>query len=140
VVLTQAGWTETVCSQLMARSIYFIDHHDIDGFVGLFDEKGSLTVRNERHVGHDDIRRFMQSRDPERITRHIIGAPAILIDGDSVRGVAYFALYEGRKVGETAPIAPPHLVGEFHQEYREAADGWRLLSHRAMRVFDGGAR
>lgn len=130
---------EATCSQLMARTIFYVDRHDIEAFVGLFDAKGILKARDLHHTGHEAIRSFMHGRDPARITRHVLGTPCIIVDGEQARGIAYFTLYEGRDGAALPPVALPVSVGEFHQEYRIGPSGWRVTSHQSVRVFSGHA-
>lgn len=130
---------EEQCRRLMARTFYFADHHDTDGFVGLFASDGRAVFRGVTAVGIDEIRASFLQRDPERVTRHHLGFPHIeVIDADTARGVGTFVIYDGRHSGDSAvlPLTAPVSLGEIQQTFLRTAEGWRIATHKSVRVFE----
>ncbi len=129
---------EQACAKLLVRSSYLADRHDIEGFLGLFSADAVLELRGETFRGIHAIREFMQRRDPNRVTRHIVSPPVIEIsDAQRASGVAFFALYDGVNPAAEAmpPVRVPATIGEFRQSYQRHGDRWLIRSYTAVAIF-----
>lgn len=129
---------EAACAKLMVRAMLLADRHEVESFVRLFHADASVERRGEVLTGLAAITRFMALRDTQRITCHVLSPPCIdVIDSQNAQGVAYFTLYEGRAQSgsKVAPLQLPVTVGEVQQTYRKGQDGWRIQSHRSVRIF-----
>ncbi len=129
---------EAACARLLIRSAYCADRHDIEGYLALFSFDAVLHVRGKLFRGLDGIRGFLQGRDPNRVTRHVLAPPIIQIaDDQQASGLAYFTLFDGINPvpGEALPARLPATIGEFKQAYRRESDRWAICSHESIGIF-----
>lgn len=132
---------ELACAGVTTAWTHGVDNHDIDAILGLFAEDAVLHWRTgEPMTGHEMIRQVLLSRDPARVTRHVIAPPFVrLVGPDEAKGVTNFVLYDGTRSGADAPdvlpVALPATIGEFHQSYRRTAQGWLISEHRSVAIF-----
>jgi hypothetical protein len=127
------------CARLMIAWGHHLDRFHYDEALALFTEDGVLQgPAGKPAVGLEAIRRGLERRDVNRITRHVLSPPHIRLTGpDEAVGVADYILYEARR-GEAPPpfpIAPALSVGEFRQTYRRTADGWRIANLSSISTF-----
>lgn len=128
---------ENECARMMAASAICLDRHDIEGFLAILDEGAVLEGRGRKHVGREAIRQALQGRDPKRLSRHLLSLPHIVITGSEGTGISYYTLYAARAAEQPPKVGGPVAIGEFQQTYRETREGWRVVHHRSVRVFDG---
>ena len=132
---------EAACAALMSRASYYADMHRIDDFVALFADDGRLEVRGERFIGAEAIRGFMDHRNRNRVTCHVLAPPIIdFATAEEGQGIALFTLFDAiDAVGERPlPMTLPAAVGEFRQSYRKHAGQWRVESHESVVTFRRG--
>jgi hypothetical protein len=129
---------ELACARLMLRASHHADLHQIDAFVALFAKDGWVDRMGDRFTGPAEIRRFMENRKRERVTRHVIAPPIIEFAGpDEAQGGALFTLYDAIAGDDQAvmPVALPATVGEFRQTYRKRDGDWKITSHASIATF-----
>jgi ketosteroid isomerase-like protein len=132
---------QLACARLTSLWTHYIDRHDIEAAVALFADDGILHSRTGAVLkGHDAIRTGLSKRDSNRVTRHVLAPPTVQLTGpDTAEGIAEYILFDAYKDQhpgkDPLPIESPVGVGEFHQTYRRATDGWQITSHNGASVF-----
>ena len=131
---------EQACLRLMAAYCITADHHDCEGWVGLFCEDGTWTQpTGEKRQGHDTLRTFFKGRPVNKLSRHVsTSALVTVIDEDHATGVSYALVLRGSQELDgpvEAPVDCMTALVEYHDEFRRTPDGWRFQSRRGQTVF-----
>ncbi len=131
------------CQRLVTAFAVHVDGGQGEKAVELFAADGSFERKGERLNGQGEIRAAMQKRSPQVVTRHLQSPSFIELQGaDRATGVTYFQLFrhtwpEGEKVG-VGPLDGAEVIGEYHDEFRRTAAGWRIHARVAKGVFRRG--
>ncbi len=128
------------CQRLVTAFAVFVDSGQGERVVQLFTPDATFERRGERLEGHEQIRAAQTKRSPSNVTRHLCAPSHIELQGpDRATGITYFQLYrhvwpDGEAVG-VGPLNPPEVIGQYHDEFRKTADGWRIHARVAKGVF-----
>lgn len=141
--MEQAGRlaAEWACRRLAAEFAIFIDQRRYDEFVGLFCADALYKPRQTAYVGHDGIRRYLDSRPGNRISRHLISNHVVNVSDDlaSATGycnLVYFAHEGDEDPTRTAAAVQPVAIGDYHDTYKRTEAGWLISSRIGHIVFD----
>jgi ketosteroid isomerase-like protein len=134
---------ESACRDLAVRSFVLIDSRDWEPLAGLYAEDAVFTrptSPNEPIEGRAAILAQYQIRPPTKITRHVVANTLIDVQGgDKATGLLYVLLITGTAETDapTLPITadPVQFVGEFRDEYKLTAEGWRIARRTGSMVF-----
>jgi 3-phenylpropionate/cinnamic acid dioxygenase small subunit len=83
--------------QTLARYAQRNDARDVEGWCAVFTEDARFTTQQGEFVGQAALRAFIEglyASRPTRRTRHINGAPAIVVDGDVATADSDVIFYE----------------------------------------------
>lgn len=128
------------CQRLVTAFARFVDSGQGERVVQLFTPDATFERRGERLQGHAQIRAAQARRSPQVVTRHCCAPSHIELAGPGhATGVTCFQLYrhtwpDGEPVG-VGPLNPPEVIGEYHDEFRRTADGWRIHARVARGIF-----
>ncbi len=116
----------------------YVDTRDYEKLIALFTPDGVLDRRGELVVGPDAIRGMMDARPPELRTRHICTNIEITPTGDpTAEGLTVFTLYRGQEKNAAEPVelTGPAFVGEYKDQFRKTAEGWRIARREVRLIF-----
>ena len=74
---------------------------------------------------------------PPNKTRHFVTATDFTeITSNSAKGITYYTLYlyDG-DAGTPYPLEGPFVLGEYHEEFFNTGDGWKIKSREARIIF-----
>ncbi|MBC2778939.1 nuclear transport factor 2 family protein [Parasphingopyxis marina] len=134
---------ERSCERLQARYAQTADNGDIEGFVELFVENGSVEVPEHRaFVGHASIRESIRALAATGLTmRHVITNRLVtVIDETHAQGSCYLTVYNSDAEPDASGIRPaglPATIGEYADRFTKTDAGWRFQSRVLKRVFRG---
>lgn len=132
---------EAACIKLQHLYCMTADRNDVEGFVALFTEDGSITVpEHPAFVGHAAIRAAMQALADTGITnRHVTTNTIINVeDAATASGLCYLTVYASAEAPDAQGFRPldlPSTVGEYEDQFQASAQGWRFKSRKLTRVF-----
>jgi len=134
---------------LVQRTATLLDEEKFDEWIGLFDPNGTY----ELSAYSTEIRRWMtwqlsdrdalakmlgevdeHVRDPAR-RRHVVGLPAVEIDGGEGRATSSFSLFRTTPDGQSSL----YMVGCYEDRVVKRGDEWCYVSHKVVadtRVLD----
>lgn len=137
---------ERCCNRLVTAYARATDLGEGAAAAALFTQDGQLDMPGGRSFrGREEIARRIAEQPPQQVSRHVITNIAIEPhSADRATGVLYLTMYRGQRPepGGTAALDGPYLVGEYEDEYRRTAEGWRIARRRLDTIFrrnvDGG--
>lgn len=130
--------TQAACASLMQRWTWYLDQAQYSLATGLFAVDGEFHSQSGAVLkGTDAIGALLASRDPRRVTFHLLGPPLVfMIDPETTGGIGRFSIHEAfREENEETSVlslADTLAIGEFHQNYRLIDGAWRIVSHRSV--------
>lgn len=134
---------ERDCERLQVRYALAADTGDVEAFVGLFAENGSVEVpEHPAFVGHEAIRDSIRALAATVITmRHIITNRLVtVIDENQAEGICYLTVYNSDAEPDAQGMRPaglPATIGEYTDQFVKTDTGWRFQSRVLQRVFRG---
>ncbi len=138
---------EAACRALVLQGADAVDRGDAQGFAALFVPDGTL-VRPDGSVlqGRAAIAHTYASRDPDRLTQHLVCNQQVSVDlqAGTAQARSKVLLWTGRHSSPSTPQGRPadatSQVGEFVDELEHTPEGWRIRSRRAQFIlYRGGA-
>ena len=128
------------CRELVLRAAAAADANDPAALASLFTDDAVLVRPNAEPLrGREAIRQAYAQRAPDRITRHLVSNSLVTALSPleaSVRSLVL--LWTGQGSDEAGPQGRPaharQLVGEFDDELRLTAEGWRIARRVARFV------
>ncbi|TWT14096.1 nuclear transport factor 2 family protein [Reyranella sp. CPCC 100927] len=130
------------CQKLAIDFARHVDQRNVEGAVGVFAEDATFERRGEVLRGHAAIRAAQLARSKTLVTRHVCANIAIdVVDGERATGAVSFVLFRhdhaeaGTDASKPAPLSGPEMVGEYIDEYRRTAAGWRIAKRVAKAAF-----
>jgi SnoaL-like domain len=128
---------ERACERLIVDYARFVDFGEASRIAELFTEDGVWESEGLRMEGRSAIREGFARREGvrRRVSRHACTNVAVdVISADEARGLCYLINYrfdrrEGDDPAAPAPAGAPKYVGEYHDRFVRAAEGWRF-AHR----------
>jgi SnoaL-like protein len=115
---------ERACERLILDFAYFSDHRKYESLGALFTVDGTMTRPSGVILaGRDAIVTSYQATPADRVTRHVCTNIRIDVESaDRARATTYAVVYSNN--------GNPR-VGEFEDEFRRTAEGWRIVSRIA---------
>lgn len=133
------------CERLAVAYAAAVDGGDADAAAACFVADGVLEMPGGRRFdGRDAIAQRVRDQSADQVSRHVLSNFALRLTGDGrVAGRCLLTLYRATRTAPgPLPLHGPYLVGEYDDEYRRTADGWRLARRTLRTVFrraEGGA-
>ena len=131
---TEQHSVQRACEALVTRYTHIADFGPGAEMADIFTEDGVWTSGAETYRGSSELRAFFGRDKGHAKSRHVSSNIAITVTGtDTAEGLSYFTLY---RYTEEKPRVPdladqPVILGEFRDQYRRAADGWRIARRQA---------
>jgi hypothetical protein len=129
---------EADCTRLCIDFAHYVDTRNYQPALDLFTEDGRFDRLGTVFSGRDDIRRFLEARPADVVTRHLCTTIRIDVQSqDAATGVCYVLFFNGKAAADgKLPIAPsaPGVV-EYHDTFARTAAGWRFSERRVRLVF-----
>lgn len=130
------------CERLALDFAWHVDHRNAEDVAALFAPDAAFERKGEVLDGRDAIHAAQLKRPAGLVTRHVCANLRIdVLDAEHARGTHYFLLYRhdhaaaGTEPGKPAPLGPPETVGEYHDDYRLTAEGWKIARRAAKAAF-----
>ena len=129
---------ERECTRLCNDFAWAVDTFHYDAFVSLFMPDGVFDRAGQVSRGGVEIRRFLNARPADRVTRHV--CTNIRIDPVSPEvavGNCYTLVFVAQAdAAASLPLPTPlPMVVEYHDEYSHSAEGWKIQSRKLKIVF-----
>lgn len=139
MTLADEWMAQTQCRDVVLRAAEAVDAGDAHAFAALFTPDGVL-VRPDgtRLQGRVAILQAYASRDPDRLTQHLICNHRVTVDlaAGTAESHCKVLLWSGRRSAEAGPKGRPadamQQVGEMHDLLQRDAQGWfihKRLAH-----------
>lgn len=133
---------ERACERLIIEYCHLVDHGKAAQQADLFTEDGVWTSGDRTSSGRDALRKGFQARQDmvERMSRHVCTNALIdVLDRNTAKGVVYLTLYrhDGMPGRATSPTQPPAMIGEYRDEFKRTAAGWRIHRRELVYFFVG---
>lgn len=130
---------EAACRALVLQGADAVDRGDAQGFAALFVPEGTL-VRPDGSVlqGRAAIAQTYASRDPDRLTQHLVCNQQVSVDlqAGTAQARSKVLLWTGRHSSPSTPQGrladATSQVGEFVDLLEHTPEGWRIRSRRAL--------
>ncbi len=135
---TDRAAIRTACAMLVARYGHLADQREHKAFAELFAPDGEWIRPGMRLHGREEIFRFMESRSPQALTRHVTGSIHIeVIDTDHACGLSYTTVYRERNFQGELPVRldRPEMVVDYHDDYVRISGRWHIARRHTTVVF-----
>jgi len=127
---------------LIQRTGMLLDAEDFSNWLALFEADGVYLMR----AYSTELRRWMIWQQSDRPTlermladvvdhvrdpsqrRHVIGYPAVEVDGNNARAASPFSLYRTSTEGQSSL----YMVGRYKDRFVRSGDQWRYTEHIAI--------
>ena len=122
------------CERLIIRYTHIADFGPGASMIELFTDDGVWSSGQETYTGHEELAAFFGRDKGPAKSRHVASNLLVTITGDDrAEGLSYFTLY---RYTEEKPRVPdldeqPVIVGEYRDQFRRTAAGWRIAERRA---------
>ncbi len=130
---------EAECERLCIAFSHLVDQRRYADLVALFTADGCFERFGKVHVGHAAIRRELETRSTDMVTRHLCtGTLFDTVDADKAESVTYFLVARQDGIeGQTPPYPLDGLdaVGELHDSFERTVQGWRIARRKVVAVF-----
>lgn len=129
---------ERDCARLCHDFCRTVDRREYDAFVALFAADGVFERAGQLSQGRDAIRRFLDARPADRVTRHVCGNVRIDMTGpDTATGSCSALMFQATAPeGTQPPLAASHpVVVDYADDYVRTAAGWKFRHRRTTVVF-----
>ncbi len=126
--------TQRACEELVTRYTHIADFGPGATMADIFTEDGEWSTGQERYAGREQLTKFFGRDKGHAKSRHVSSNVLITVtDEDNAEGLSYFTLY---RYAEEKPRVPdlvdqPVIVGEYRDQFRRTADGWRIARRQA---------
>lgn len=120
--------------QLVTEYAWLLDHRCWDDVAGLFVEDAVLFIRGREIVGKEGLAEWAEYRAQKksRRTQHQMTLLRLeQAEPDVVTGTAALVLHVAKTGGSGTYV---DLVGEYEDEYKRTADGWRFRRRRLVPI------
>jgi ketosteroid isomerase-like protein len=120
---------EHECARLAYSYCHFIDNYDNEAFLQLWAEDGVWEPPNGPLRGQAEIRKHLAARARTTGRHHCTNVIIDVIDAEHARGRSYFSFYAGAasaKEGGLPVLGAPAVMGEYTDEFKLTAKGWRF--------------
>ena len=117
---TAVAAAQTACAMLVARYGHLADRRAHRAFADLFAPEGEW-IRPGMHLrGREEIFRFMESRPPQALTRHVVGSIDVeVLDPLHARGSSCTTVYREPHFRGTLPVPlrQPEMVVDYADDF-----------------------
>lgn len=122
---------EHECAKLSTQYCIHLDHHDEEGFAGIFTEDGMYkpAALAEPMYGRPAILDWIRAYPKDRLGRHLATNVVVdVIDGEHATGTSYAVVFRdpAPRADELSTQVIPRSVVEYFDKYRRADEGWRI--------------
>lgn len=129
---------QQACRDLVLAAADAVDGGHFTALAALFDTEGVL-VRPDRVElrGRDAIVAAYSSRDPDRLTRHLVSNQRVSVDlaAGTARSTCAVLLWSGKhsdtNTARGRPADPVQQMGEIHDLLTKTPEGWRIRRREA---------
>jgi len=128
------------CRDLVLRAAEAVDDGDAQAFAALFAPDGVLVRPDGSHLqGRAAITQAYASRDPDRLTQHLICNHRVTVDlaAGTAESHCKVLLWSGRRSAEVSPKGRPadnlQQVGEMHDQLQRDTQGSWFIQKRIAR-------
>lgn len=136
---TEHARIERCCRQLVIDYARATDRLEGPAAAALFTEDGQLEMPGGRsYRGRAEIARRITEQPQQQVSRHVLTNIAIEPHtADRAAGSMLLTIYRGQRPEAGGPVTldGPYLVGEYEDEYRHTAEGWRIARRRLITIF-----
>ncbi len=129
---------QQACRDLVLAAAEAVDGRHFTALAALFDTEGVLVRPDGVELrGRDAIVAAYTSRDPDRLTRHLVSNQRVTVDlaAGTARAICAVLLWSGRHSDTAAlrgrPADPVQQVGEIHDLLAKTPEGWRIRRREA---------
>ncbi len=127
---------ERECTRLCNDFAWAVDTFHYDAFVSLFTPDGVFDRAGQVSRGGVEIRKFLNARPADRVTRHVCTNIRIdLVSPEAAAGNCYTLVFQAQ--AETAASLPRPtplpMVVEYHDDYSLTDEGWKI-QHRKLKI------
>ena len=125
---------ERACEQLITRYTHIADFGPGETMPELFTDDAVWESGEGRYEGREELLGFFGAPRGHAKSRHVSSNVAVTVTSDDeAEALSYFALY---RYSEEKPRVPdlddqPVILGEYRDQFRRTADGWRIANRRA---------
>lgn len=140
--IADAVYIQASCTQLITRYGHLADQRAHKDFAAQFAPDGEW-IRPSMHLqGRDAIFRFMESRPPQALTRHVSGSIHIeVVNLHHARGISYTTVYrepafEGKL---PVPLVQPEMVVDYRDDFVCIEGCWYIARRHTTVVFSDKA-
>lgn len=122
------------CERLITRYTHIADFGPGASMIELFTDDGVWSSGQETYTGHEELAAFFGRDKGHAKSRHVASNLLVTLTGDDqAEGLSYFTLY---RYTEEKPRVPdlaeqPVIVGEYRDQFRRTAEGWRIAKRQA---------
>ena len=116
------------------------DHADKEAYAKLFTGDAEFLMQGETFAGTDQIVSRLNDDGSQNFARLLITTVDISpIDATTATGVTYFVMYMAIDAANPTPPITKFMVfmGEYHDEYKLAADGCKFSRRETKPLFTG---
>ena len=129
---------ERECTRLCHDFAWTVDMRKYDMFAALFAPDGVFERAGQPSRGHEAIRKFLDARPADRVTRHLCTNIRIEMTGpDTATGSCSALMYQsqaGKDAQLPLPVSAPVVV-EYLDDYVLTVEGWKFGYRRTSIVF-----
>lgn len=132
---------ESECRKLLFAYGRNLDEVNGEGLAELFASDGVWDRQGVVHRSRDEIRKTVRGREPNLVMRNIITNIVItVIDPLHAESHSYYSSYRHDAPGLgpddlPRPMTSAAYVGEYINKFVRAPEGWRIVYHKANRIF-----
>lgn len=130
---------ESACRDLVLASVEAVDQQNYAAFADLFCADGVLIRPDKRRLeGHVAILSAYASRNPDRLTRHLVCNHQVIADPVAGRAssTCSILLWSGKHSDAPTPSGRPaddlQQIGAFMDEFICTPAGWRIAQREAV--------
>ncbi|MDP6377773.1 MAG: nuclear transport factor 2 family protein [Pseudomonadales bacterium] len=126
------------CRELVLDYAYYRDRRNARRFADVFTDDAQLNVLAETWHGRQSIHdRLAGQPDDAPILRHLMSTIRIFVENESeARGVSYVTIVTAPANPSGSAIADTFTaVGEYHDQFRRTARGWKIARRTFVPVF-----
>ena len=129
----------TECERLVTAYARAVDLGDADAAAGCFVDDGLLEMPGGRRFeGRAAIAQRVREMPAEQVSRHVLSNFWLQLQlPDRASGGCTLTMYRGSRGAGPGPLPldGPYLVGDYSDEFRHTALGWRLARRTLVTIF-----
>ncbi len=131
---------EWECQRILTCFCLYSDTRQYDKLMNLFTPDGVWFRLGEELRGHEKLRKALEARPLEALSRHIISNVLVtVIDEDHAESVSYKSIYRheaGETLDKPVPLNGPKWVSVYTDKFARTDDGWRITEKEGTTLFE----